>query len=180
VPACAGGGDTGGAGEAAVARAALAGCGGPAACGISRPRRGSAAASRTGVHPGVERGRGGPVAGERRASADGVAQHPMAQATLDMDATLIEKRTSGRRCTATSTSRPISRSTLVGGAGPDRAFGFLRRQRACSARAIARSRRGVAPAAGGGDQALSVLGYGRLSAGSSQVLRRGQERALRG
>src|SRR5205807_2473602 len=69
---------------------------------------------------------------------------------------------------------------LVGGAGPDRAFGVPRWQRAGGARAIARSRRGGAPAAGGGDQALSALGHGGLSAGSSQVLRRGQERPLRG
>src|SRR5208337_1526394 len=56
---------------AAVAHAALAACDGPVAYGVSRCRRGGAAGSRTGVHPGVERGRGGPVAGERRSSAGG-------------------------------------------------------------------------------------------------------------
>src|SRR5271166_5638057 len=61
---------------AAVARAALAACGGAMACGISRCRRGGAAGSRTGVHPGGERGRGRPVAGERRASAGGSGAAP--------------------------------------------------------------------------------------------------------
>ena len=94
------------------------------------------------------------------------AQHPVAQATLDMDATLIEtqKREALYCYKHFKAYQPLN--TWWAEAGPDRAFGVPRRQRAGGARAIARSRRGGAPAAVGGDQALSALGHGRLSAGS--------------
>ena len=165
---------------AAVARAALVGCGGPVACGVSRRRRGGVAASRAGVHPGREPRRSGPVAGERRASADG----PGAASGGAGDARhgrYAHRDAKARSALLLQALQGLSAAQhLVGGAGPDRAFGVPRWQRAGGVRAIARSRRGGAPAAGGGEQALSALGHGRLSAGSSQVLRRGQERALRG
>ena len=62
------------------------------------------------------------------------AQHPVAQATLDMDATLHRDAKTRSALLLQSLQGLSAAQHLVGRAGPDRAFGVPRRQRAGGAR----------------------------------------------
>ena len=101
---------------------------------VSRRRRGGAAASRTGVHPGREPRRRRPVAGERRASADG----PGAASGGAGDARhgrYAHRDAKARSALLLQALQGLSAAQhLVGRVGPDRAFGVPRRQRAGGAR----------------------------------------------
>ena len=101
------------------------------------------------------------------------AQPTVAQATLDMDATLIEtqKREALYCYKHFKAYQPLNTWWAEQGLIVHSEFRDGNVPAGYEQSHVLEE--GGAPAVGGGDQALSALGHGKLSAGSSKVLRRG-------
>ena len=116
------------------------------------------------------------------------SRSPQREATLDMDATLVETHKQEalysykkyRAYQPLTTPYGATGQALLGRGRVDRTFGVSGRQRSCGPPAVARVDRSAGATACGGGEGDVEVGYGGVSAGVTALLRRGQRRAVRG